>query len=190
MFANSSVCPTLCQLWPLHPGSSLPGHNKIIMTHRIEPFFGNVILMIFVLSLWYALSCRFESLAHAGEDSFAFLPAVVAKDLSLPLLPHLRVFSCGPSGASKDEFPEVFLDLQDICRVHVQFQLLSRIFQGFIEFLVFRIDVTDASQHSCIVELWPFLLSRLGFFLFAEISFTTLIKFLAICSRAWTLLES
>ena len=60
-------------------------HN-IIMTHRIEPSFDNVIFMIFVLSLRYALSCRFVSLAHTCENSFAFLLAVFARDPSLLLL--------------------------------------------------------------------------------------------------------
>ena len=42
------------------------------MTHRIEPSVGNVILIIFVLSLLDALSGRFVSLACACEHSFVF----------------------------------------------------------------------------------------------------------------------
>ena len=56
------------------------------MTHRIELFFGNVIFMIFALSLWNALSGRFVSLAYACENSVAFLLVVVAKDVSSPLV--------------------------------------------------------------------------------------------------------
>ena len=55
------------------------------MTHRIQPSLCDVIFMIFVWSLWYALSCKFVSLAYACENSFVLHLVVFAKDLCLPL---------------------------------------------------------------------------------------------------------
>ena len=41
--------------------------------------------MTSVLSLWYALSGRFVTLAYACVKRFAFLGVVIANDRSLPL---------------------------------------------------------------------------------------------------------
>ena len=57
-----------------------------MMTHGIEPSFGNVVFMIFVLSLWYAFLCQLVSLTFACVNIFAiFLVVVTANDLSLPV---------------------------------------------------------------------------------------------------------
>ena len=64
-----SPCWNILQLIPLFVNSGhriqylhCLGHKENFehedkMTHRIEPSDGNVTFMIFVLSLWYALSC-------------------------------------------------------------------------------------------------------------------------------------
>ena len=66
----------------------------------------------------------------------------------------------------------IYLALRSPCAI----QCDSPIFRRVIEFLVFRIDVINTSQLSCIVELLAFLLPN-TVFLFAEISLPTWPKF-------------
>ena len=78
----------------------------------------------------------------------------------------------------------IYMALRSPCAI----QCDSPIFRRVIEFLVFRIDVINTFQLSCIVELLAFQLPN-TVFLPAEISLPYLNKILAVCSRSWTLLE-
>ena len=70
----------------------------------------------------------------------------------------------------------------------MRFQLLSRVFQCFIE-CVILVGMINSSQLSRIVELLAFLLPNAAL-LSAEISLTYLTDFLAICSPTWTSREA
>ena len=137
--------------------------------------------MIFDWSLWYAPSCRCVNFANACVNSFVFfLVVIVAKDLSLSLL--IASFLLWSLSSSKHDFPEVVRNLHYIAESIFNFPALF----GFLQCLVFRIDVVNTYQLLCIVELW----SAQCYFSFAGISSTFLTKFLATCARAWTLLGS
>ena len=61
----------------------------------------------------------------------------------------------------------------------MQFQCFLRIVQGFIQFLVFRIDVMNSSLTFRALSSFGFSYALCCFFFFAEISLTYLTKFVA-----------
>ena len=118
-------CWSILQLVPCFVNSSLRiqnlhclGHSnrfvhEIFMTHRIEPSFGNMIFMIFVLSLWCALARQLVSLVFAFVNRFVLFSCGCGCKKISPCQCSSRILSCG------------FLFARH-CRVHMHFQLSSR----------------------------------------------------------------
>ena len=156
------------------------------MTHRSEPSYGHLHDLCFA-SLVCALSLTREPrICMRKQFFFFFLVAVILQTIS-PCQYASRNSSHGSSGAFNNESLEVFRNFhgiaESVCTCPKYF-----IFQGFIEFLVLRIDVKKRSPFLHFRALVFLLASPV--FLSAEISSTYLTKFLAIYQRVWTLLES
>ena len=110
------------------------------MTQRIEPSFGSVIIMIVVMNL---------SFAWVNRLAFS-LVVVIANDLSLPTF--IADFPLCILGCLHRWIPWRLLQFARHCRNHMHFQRVSRNFQGFIEFLVFRIDAIHEIHLSAFVD--------------------------------------
>ena len=162
--------------------------HKIVRTHGIEPSFGIVILMIFVLNLCCALSGQLASFAFVCVPCFALFLLVVVGVTIFRCQCSSRFSSFGSSSAFQDEFSEVFRDLHGITESICASNFFRAFFQCFIG-CVILVGMINSSQLSRIVELLAFLLPNAAL-LSAEISLTYLTEFLAICSPTWTSREA
>ena len=162
----------------------VPRRNFLQLTHSLSTdAFAAGIFKAWCLgtNLWTKLWCCSELFPFPatksswwfGNDSYSladFLASRMHANLVLILLDA--------------PLPQFFCFFAKHCRSHWCFQLLTRILDGFFEFLILRVNEIHPSQFSCVIQMelfiWSFLLLlQLG------ISFPFSSKILAINDLAW-----